>query len=248
MPGKRASLPRVSSLFRPHSAVTQGLVEAPGTAPGSTTLIPSTVYHHSRRAGRPHIGGFVAGIKGSVRCRSPRRKQAEIAAQRDGSARTRARHRAGAGSHALQRAPGAGPRLRPRHRLHGRRRRRGAGGAGLLRPRHPRTSEDAGLIRYLMRHRHSTPFEMCEIKYHVKLPIFVARQWIRHRMANVNEYSARYSILDREFYIPPRNTWPRRSRSTGRAAATCSRARRRPRCSTCCAPTPTRATTTTPRC
>ncbi len=63
-------------------------------------------------------------------------------------------------------------------------------------------SEDRGLIRYLMRHRHSTPFEMCEIKYHVKLPIFVARQWIRHRTANVNEYSARYSILDREFYIP----------------------------------------------
>jgi thymidylate synthase (FAD) len=65
-----------------------------------------------------------------------------------------------------------------------------------------KVSEDAGLIRYLMRHRHSTPFEMCEIKYHVKLPIFVARQWIRHRMANVNEYSARYSILDREFYLP----------------------------------------------
>jgi thymidylate synthase (FAD) len=65
-----------------------------------------------------------------------------------------------------------------------------------------RVSEDAGLIRYLMRHRHSTPFEMCEVKYHVKLPIFVARQWIRHRTANVNEYSARYSILDREFYLP----------------------------------------------
>src|SRR3954447_18565582 len=65
-----------------------------------------------------------------------------------------------------------------------------------------RVSEDAGLIRYLMRHRNSTPFEMCEIKYHVKLPIFVARQWIRHRMANVKEYSARYSILDREFYLP----------------------------------------------
>src|SRR5450432_4791352 len=65
-----------------------------------------------------------------------------------------------------------------------------------------RVSEDSGLIRYLMRHRHSTPFEMCEIKYHVKLPIFVARQWIRHRTANVNEYSARYSILDNEFYIP----------------------------------------------
>jgi thymidylate synthase (FAD) len=63
-------------------------------------------------------------------------------------------------------------------------------------------STDEGLIRYLMRHWHSTPFEMCEIKYHVKLPIFIARQWIRHRTANVNEYSARYSILDKEFYIP----------------------------------------------
>ena len=62
--------------------------------------------------------------------------------------------------------------------------------------------QDAGLINYLMRHRHTTPFEMCEIKYHVKLPVFVARQWIRHRTANVNEYSARYSMLDREFYIP----------------------------------------------
>ena len=63
-------------------------------------------------------------------------------------------------------------------------------------------SNDEGLIRYLMRHWHSTPFEMCEVKLHVKLPVFVARQWIRHRTANVNEYSARYSILDREFYIP----------------------------------------------
>ncbi|BBC80127.1 FAD-dependent thymidylate synthase [Acetobacter orientalis] len=65
-----------------------------------------------------------------------------------------------------------------------------------------KVSEDAGLIRYLMRHRHSSPFEMCEIKFHVKLPIFIARQWIRHRMASVNEYSARYSILDSEFYLP----------------------------------------------
>jgi thymidylate synthase (FAD) len=65
-----------------------------------------------------------------------------------------------------------------------------------------KVSEDRGLINYLMRHRHTTPFEMCEIKYHVKLPIFVARQWIRHRTANVNEYSARYSILDKEFYVP----------------------------------------------
>ena len=65
-----------------------------------------------------------------------------------------------------------------------------------------KVSTDSGLIKYLMRHRHTTPFEMCEIKYHVKLPIFVARQWIRHRTANVNEYSARYSILDKEFYLP----------------------------------------------
>jgi thymidylate synthase (FAD) len=65
-----------------------------------------------------------------------------------------------------------------------------------------KSSEDRGLIRYLMRHRHTTPFEMCEIKFHVKLPIFIARQWIRHRTANVNEYSARYSILDKEFYVP----------------------------------------------
>ena len=62
--------------------------------------------------------------------------------------------------------------------------------------------EDRGLIRYLMRHRHTTPFEMCEIKLHVKLPIFVARQWVRHRTANINEYSARYSYLDKEFYVP----------------------------------------------
>ena len=63
-------------------------------------------------------------------------------------------------------------------------------------------SEDEGLIRYLLRHRHTTPFEMCEIKLHIKLPIFIARQWIRHRTASINEYSARYSILEDEFYIP----------------------------------------------
>jgi len=63
-------------------------------------------------------------------------------------------------------------------------------------------NQDKNLINYLLSHRHSTPFEMNEIKFHVKLPIFVARQWIRHRTANVNEYSARYSILDNEFYMP----------------------------------------------
>ncbi|BDA85532.1 flavin-dependent thymidylate synthase [Aureimonas sp. SA4125] len=67
-----------------------------------------------------------------------------------------------------------------------------------------RVSEDRGLINYLLRHWHTTPFEMAEIKLHVKLPIFVARQWIRHRMASVNEYSARYSVMDREFYVPER--------------------------------------------
>ena len=63
-------------------------------------------------------------------------------------------------------------------------------------------NEDRGLIRYLMRHMHTTPFEMVELKFHVKLPIFVARQWIRHRTANVNEYSGRYSVMKDEFYIP----------------------------------------------
>ncbi len=85
-------------------------------------------------------------------------------------------------------------------------------------------NQDKGLINYLMRHWHSTPFEMCEIKFHIKLPIFVARQWIRHRTANVNEYSARYSILDKEFYIPePRHLNPQsKQNNQGRADAALS--------------------------
>ena len=63
--------------------------------------------------------------------------------------------------------------------------------------------DDRGLIRYLMRHRHTTPFEMVEFKFLVRLPIFVARQWIRHRMASVNEYSARYSVVPDEYELPP---------------------------------------------
>src|SRR5688500_14697296 len=63
-------------------------------------------------------------------------------------------------------------------------------------------SQDRALIRYLMRHRHTSPFEMCELKLHIKMPIFVARQWIRHRSASLNEYSARYSVMQDEFYIP----------------------------------------------
>ena len=74
-------------------------------------------------------------------------------------------------------------------------------------------SNDTGLIKYLMRHWHSTPFEMCEIKFHIKLPIFIARQWIRHRTANVNEYSARYSILDKEFYLPSQDNLAAQSTS-----------------------------------
>ncbi len=65
-----------------------------------------------------------------------------------------------------------------------------------------RTRDDRGLINYLIRNWHTSPFEMCELKLHVKLPIFVARQWIRHRTANVNEISARYSVLENEFYVP----------------------------------------------
>mgnify|MGYP001799179762 CR=1 FL=1 len=82
-------------------------------------------------------------------------------------------------------------------------------------------NEDRGLIRYQMRHRHSTPFEMCEIKLHVKLPMFVARQWIRHSTANVNEVSARYSILDSEFYLPPADALAAQATSNnkGRGAA-----------------------------
>jgi thymidylate synthase (FAD) len=68
-----------------------------------------------------------------------------------------------------------------------------------------KVSQDRGLIRYLMRHRHTTPFEMVEFKFHVKLPIFVARQWIRHRSANVNEYSGRYSVMKEEFYLPEKD-------------------------------------------
>ena len=75
------------------------------------------------------------------------------------------------------------------------------------------TREDRGLLRYLMRHDHTTPFEMCEIKFHVKLPVFVARQWIRHRTASVNELSARYSVLDREFYVPEAETLAHQSQS-----------------------------------
>ena len=90
-----------------------------------------------------------------------------------------------------------------------------------------KVSTDEGLIKYLMRHWHSTPFEMCEIKYHVKLPIFIARQWIRHRTANVNEYSARYSILDKEFYIPDKDQLSAQSTSNRQGESNYRRTSRR---------------------
>ena len=107
---------------------------------------------------------------------------------------------------------------------------------------------DEGLIRYLMRHWHSTPFEMCEIKLHVKLPVFVARQWIRHRTANVNEYSARYSVLDREFYIPAPDHLAAQSTTNNQGRGAPSKAPRPSASSTRSAPTPTPPTTITRRC
>ena len=74
-------------------------------------------------------------------------------------------------------------------------------------------SEDRGLVRYLMRHHHSTPFEMVEFKFHIAMPIFIARQWIRHRTANVNEYSARYSIMPDRFYRPSIDNVRKQSKS-----------------------------------
>ena len=76
-----------------------------------------------------------------------------------------------------------------------------------------KVNEDRGLIRYLLRHRHTTPFEMVEFKFHMAMPIFVARQWIRHRTANVNEYSARYSILPDRFYRPSEDAVRKQSTS-----------------------------------
>jgi thymidylate synthase (FAD) len=84
-----------------------------------------------------------------------------------------------------------------------------------------RARPDRDLIRYLMRHRHTSPFEMCEVKVHVKLPIFVARQWIRHRTASVNEVSGRYSVLDQASWLPEPEALSRQSQDNrqGRAAA-----------------------------
>ena len=111
-----------------------------------------------------------------------------------------------------------------------------------------KVTEDRGLIMYLMRHWHTTPFEMAEIKFHVKLPIFVARQWIRHRTASINEYSARYSILDKEFYIPDEAHLAAQSTVNRQGRGKSSPATRRPGFSTCCAATPKKPMPITPGC
>jgi thymidylate synthase (FAD) len=196
------------------------MVEAPGTAPGSTTLISRNLYRHSRQAGIPNIGIFPRRRKVAIRMLLTENQAAEIAALRQSSAATRRPTVPALEELLFQPMPvldhgfirvidymGDDAAVVQAARV--------SYGRGTR-----RVSEDAGLIRYLMRHRHTTPFEMCEIKYHVKLPIFVARQWIRHRTANVNEYSARYSVLDREFYIPEPEHLAAQSRSNrqGRGA------------------------------
>src|SRR5262245_55402726 len=191
------------------------MVEAPGTAPGSATLMPQGVYRHSRSPDRHNIGRRRTNRKRLRRSLWSRRRradrvttmltrdqQAEVDAQRAGTQATRRATVAALEEilyqpiavldHGFVRVidyMGDDAAIVQAARV--------SYGRGTR-----QVSEDRGLIHYLMRHRHSTPFEMCEIKYHVKLPIFVARQWIRHRTANVNEYSARYSILDNEFYLP----------------------------------------------
>ena len=202
-----SSPPRIAG-----SEAGEKVVEAPGTAPGSATLISQAVYRHSRLPDNAKIGRQAGRGNPKVRhvpsasaekgMRLTPEQQDEVAGQR-GETRTTRRATVPALEEILYEPlpvldrgfirvvdyMGDDAAIVQAARV--------SYGRGTR-----RTSEDQGLINYLMRHRHTTPFEMCEIKYHVKLPIFVARQWIRHRTANINEYSARYSVLDNEFYLP----------------------------------------------
>ena len=199
---KTAPLLRASILSRPHRPAEQaGIGGGAGLRPGSATPIPNSVYHHSRRAGPSYIrrpaGGATAWTalpvpmgQGQGECdgagrgqagrdRQPPRRHGADAPGHGRSARGRSTTRSPSSitaSFASSTIWATTPRS---CRL-----------PGFLRPRTKQISGDRGLINYLMRHRHTSPFEMCELKLHVKLPIFVARQWIRHRTANVNEYSA----------------------------------------------------------
>src|SRR5262249_35224498 len=232
MPLPRASIlfrPRRLGRDSPSLPITTGkLVEAPGTAPGSAALIPQGVYRHSRLPDHINIGLRPANRKGLEAPWSRRgqvgnlrfiifdspppgasmplsaEQQAEVDALADATQPTR-RATVPALEEILYKAipvldhgfvrvidyMGDDSAIVQAARV--------SYGKGTK-----KISEDKGLINYLLRHRHTTPFEMCEMKFHVKLPIFVARQWLRHRTANVNESSARYSILDREFYVPDR--------------------------------------------
>ena len=208
------------------------LVEAPGTAPGSATLIPRAVYRHSRspdeskyKRSQTFRNHYRKGLLAKGACESVLDDAGAIVRVRDDAT----------GDAAMPLTPEQQAEV-DRLRAETQTTRRATVPAleeilyaplpildhGFVRvidymgddaavvqaarvsygKGTKKVSEDRALIHYLMRHRHTTPFEMCEIKYHVKLPIFVARQWIRHRTANVNEYSARYSILDNEFYLP----------------------------------------------
>ena len=197
MPGKRwVFTARVEPVSPP-----KAVVEAPGTAPGSTTLIPRIVYRHSWLPNIRYIVYLERQRKGPA-MNLTEAEQSALDAARAQSEPTRRATVPALEALLYQPVPvldhgfvrvidymGDDAAVVQAARV--------SYGRGTR-----KTSEDAGLIRYLMRHRHSTPFEMCEIKFHVKLPIFVARQWIRHRTASVNEYSGRYSVMDREFYIP----------------------------------------------
>src|SRR5882724_4687150 len=216
----------MGTLLRARALRRAKLVEAPGTAPGSAALIPHGVYRHSRLPDDIYIGLRRGNRKGQEALWSRRgravnlrftifdsgppgismplsaEQQAEVDALADATQPTRRATVAALEEILYKPLPvldhgfvrvidymGDDAAIVQAARV--------SYGKGTK-----KVSEDRGLINYLLRHRHTTPFEMCEIKFHVKLPIFVARQWIRHRTANVNEYSARYSILDREFYIP----------------------------------------------
>src|SRR5882724_3681318 len=216
----------MGTLLRARALRRAKLVEAPGTAPGSAALIPHGVYRHSRLPDDIYIGLRRGNRKGQEAPWSRRgravnlrftifdsgppgismplsaEQQAEVDALADATQPTRRATVAALEEILYKPLPvldhgfvrvidymGDDAAIVQAARV--------SYGKGTK-----KVSEDRGLINYLLRHRHTTPFEMCEIKFHVKLPIFVARQWIRHRTANVNEYSARYSILDNEFYLP----------------------------------------------
>ena len=246
---KDASLPRVSSLFRPRAPDSRVMVEAPGTAPGSTTLIPRTVYRHSRQAGSDQYRHRGRAEKGSARMSLTEAQRAEIAATAGGAMPTRRATVPALEALLFAAGPGARPRLRPRHRLHGRRLRGGAGGARFLRPRHPARVggcradplPDAAPAHHAVRDvRDQVPREAADLR----------RAAVDPPPHRERERIFRALFDPRPRVLHPRARAPCRPvrRSTARAAARCWTARKRPRCCASCAPTPSAATTITWRC